>query len=169
MHGNSQNDPEIGADGKRYQLSAKREKFAQAVAAGSTLVDAREEAGFSQVTTRESQYVHATRLAQDDKVNLRVQELKRSAQAQADVTIGEIISALRLAIDMSGDERTPGNATALANAAHKLAQITGLDAPTRIAPVMPDGSPLTQIERVIVAPSAPLRLVDRASGSDTDS
>lgn len=76
------------------KLTAKQEKFCQLVAEGNTYADAYREAYNSSKMSNSTIYVHSSRLMDDAKITLRVEELKKEAVKRSQITLDQVLQEM---------------------------------------------------------------------------
>lgn len=82
-------------------LTDKQEKFAQCIAKGYTQADAYREAYDCEEMSDNCLYVNACKLMNNDKVAIRVKELKERALKRYDITVDDLIAELEEAREIA--------------------------------------------------------------------
>lgn len=90
------------------KLTAKQEAFCQAIASGKTQADAYRAAYKSDKITDNAIYVNASRLLDNTKVALRVEELRRELSQKHLWTREKSVKALITAYKISNEDRNTG-------------------------------------------------------------
>lgn len=105
-------------------LTAKQEIFAQALARGMTQSDAYREAYGCKGWKDNSIHIKASQLAANDKVKLRIEELKERAVKRHDLTVDDILKELEEARKKADDL---GQSSAMVSASMGKAKLLGLE------------------------------------------
>ena len=104
-------------------LTPKQEKFCQAIVAGNNQSDAYRAAYNSEKMGLNTIYVHASQLMADDKVKIRVEELRapvvKEVQYDLKAAMGEANEALEMA-------KAQGNTSVMVQATALRAKLSGL-------------------------------------------
>jgi len=128
-------------------LTDKQEKFAQCIADGMTQADAYRSA-YPQSNMKENAlYVQASRLLDNPKVRLRVQELRKAIENKQLWTREKSVRALLGAYRVAQERN---NSTGMTAAVKELNAMHGFNAPTQVE--LSGGLQIQKIERVIVKP-----------------
>jgi DICT domain-containing protein len=141
---------------QEHKLTIKQEKFAHCLVFGipgndlPTQSDVYRHVYSVAAMSDKSVHENASALTSNTKVASRIDQLKQQrdskAQQASSITIHTITGALTQAMQMSIDQDNP---QALTNAAHKLAQVLGLDAPQRIETTNKTPEPLPTVDQLL--------------------
>jgi hypothetical protein len=141
---------------QEHKLTIKQEKFAHCLVFGipgndlPTQSDVYRHVYSASGMSTTNIHAKASELTSNGKVAERIDQLKQQrdskAQQASSITIHTITGALTQAMQMSIDQENP---QALTNAAHKLAQVLGLDAPQRIETTTTNPEPLPTVDQLL--------------------
>ncbi|MEC9341420.1 MAG: terminase small subunit [Pseudomonadota bacterium] len=133
-------------------LNIKRAPFAKEYAVDLNATQAAIRAGYAVRSAHTTGY----RLLKDDEVGLAIKDHQEALAERAEVTLEEIVSALRQAMAIAQEAAEEGNkaaaANALSSAAERLAKVCGLMAPQRVEQTVTERPPpLPTVESLLVA------------------
>jgi hypothetical protein len=104
-------------------LTAKQEKFCQGVAKGLTYSDAYRQAYNAKKMKMEAINISASRLMDNPKIELRVEELKKRTLKRYDLTVDDIVEELE---DARKIARDLGQSSAMVSASMGKAKLFGM-------------------------------------------
>jgi len=124
---------------ERKPLTAKQEKFAQAIADGMKQAEAYRHAYNAQNMKPETIHQQASRIVADRNVAARIAELRSKLEKKALWTREMSVKALAEAFQIA---RTGKNAQAMTGAVKELNAMHGFNAPEKVELTGKDGTPL---------------------------
>ena len=127
-------------------MNARQQKFSDEYVIDLNATQAAIRAGYSKKTA----YSQGQRLLSHVEVAEAIQDAQSALATRTAVTQDEVVRELREAMRIAKLEEAPARASnALANAAFKLAQVTGVDAPARTADVTEKPPALPSLEEML--------------------
>ncbi len=138
-------EPILGKDGKHYRITQKQTEFARLLVFGHpktkvplTQSEAYKIAYNCKGSSTLSVYRNASVTASNPKVKRAIEQFQAMKAEYGEVTLSEVVTVIREAIEMAREERNPA---VLAASAEKLAKITGIDAPKRVETTVQEPPP----------------------------